>query len=467
MKTISNFLIISFALMAQSIFPAEIETAMLDATFLSVTPVSWSVPADGGTKTIYVSCDADWTVSSNTDWATLSVTSGSGIGQFIITVAKNEVNSVRTATVTVVSGELSKTVGITQAAGSGTVSPTYTLTVSPDNLTFTAEGGTAGLSISSNTTWTVASNAEWASVETPSGSNNANVNISCAANESFDFRQATITVAGGGLTKTINISQAGVAQPVFTLTVSPRSLNFDWEGEPQIVTVESNTSWIVSSPVEWATVSVDASEGNASFFISCRKNETDEDRRTTITVSGGGLTQSVYITQRAEPVIGTGDDGLLASITLTDGVELSPAFDPDILDYSVSVPNNITSLSVEAVPQLLSTIVTVSGNNDLRMGRDLILITTVATDGTVRNYVIKVHRSLPDNYQKENGFNTWAAGERLYIKAEEPSTLTIFSPSGTVISRLNYPKGETSVPLSKGLYILKTGNGETKRVVSK
>ena len=82
------------------------------------------------------------------------------------------------------------------------------LTVSPTNYNFTMSGGTSStISIISNQSWTVSSNASWLSISQTSGSNNGTFTITAATNTSTSLLGATVTVSGGGITRTISITQ--------------------------------------------------------------------------------------------------------------------------------------------------------------------------------------------------------------------------------------------------------------------
>jgi len=431
---------------------------------LSVSPSNIQAGAEGGVHNVSVTSNTSWTVASNAAWAMVSQTSGSGNANFNITCLANETYSVRTATITVSGGGLTRTVSITQA---GAQPPTASLSVSPSSLTFGATGSTQSVTVTSNIQWNVSCSVAWVTISATSGSGNGTVSITCSSNETYYARYASVTFSGGGLTQTVSLSQSGAEQPAYTLSVSPSSLTFNADGGAQSVTVTSNTQWTALSSASWAIPSTYSWTGDALVSITCLENETYEARTASVFFSGGGLTQIVNIVQAGRTFV-SGDDGFLSAITLPEGVELSPSFNPNTFSYSISIPNNITSLAVEVTAQTNGTTVIVSGNDNLRMGHDLIVITVIATDGTVRYTTIKALRTLPDqNYPLENGFNTWTYSGRLYIRADEPSTLTVLTPSGVVVNRVSFPKGETSIPLPRGLYILKIDGLGTKTIISR
>jgi uncharacterized protein (TIGR02145 family) len=111
--------------------------------------------------------------------------------------------------------------------GGGTTTPA--LTVSPANLGFIADGGSATFTVTTNVAWT--SSVAYASTDTPqfvtltpsSGATTTVVTVTVPANEEQAERTATITLTGEGVTaKTITVVQNGAAAPPPpTLTLDP------------------------------------------------------------------------------------------------------------------------------------------------------------------------------------------------------------------------------------------------------
>jgi hypothetical protein len=86
------------------------------------------------------------------------------------------------------------------------------LSVSPDALGFTADGGEQTITIASNVDWTVTGSngsKSWLTISPASGSNDGTVTVTVDVNKSAAQRTATITVSGSGVTaQTIGITQA-------------------------------------------------------------------------------------------------------------------------------------------------------------------------------------------------------------------------------------------------------------------
>jgi hypothetical protein len=167
-----------------------------------------------------------------------------------------------------------------------------TLTVSPENLIFAADGETKPISVTSDTVWIVYSDVTWATVSVSSGFGNGTVNVTCLPNTSMSSRTATITFSDGTTTKNVAITQNGVI-----LSVDPSSLSFPSNGGYENFTVYSNINWIASCDASWISLYSASGSDTSNISVYCSVNTTVNTRTATITISGGGLTKYVYITQ--------------------------------------------------------------------------------------------------------------------------------------------------------------------------
>lgn len=80
----------------------------------------------------------------------------------------------------------------------------------------------------------------------------------------------------------------------------------------------------------------------------------------------------------------------LESLTLGDGLELTPAFSSDVTEYTLTVGDDVTSIDVTGVAEDENAKVEVTGNDNLLMGENTIEIKVTAEDGTERTYTITV-----------------------------------------------------------------------------
>ena len=187
-----------------------------------------SVEAKGGTRTITANVARrtyKWnntgTVYSETATPTLSISGSASLNGNSIIFTSNESVSARSATLTASYVGLSKTVTITQAAGSKVYSAwsKWTVSISASTQTIGASGGTSTIttSASRSITWTwngVGTTHTDTETGTPTLSGTATgftlsgTTVTASNNESTNSRSINITATHSGVTKSITISQS-------------------------------------------------------------------------------------------------------------------------------------------------------------------------------------------------------------------------------------------------------------------
>lgn len=187
-----------------------------------------SVEAKGGTRTITANIARrtyKWnntgTVYSETATPTLSISGSASLSGNQIKFTSNESISARSATVTASYVGLSKTVTITQAAGSKVYSAwsAWAVSISASTQTIGASGGTSTIttSASRSRTWTwngVGTTHTDTETATPTLSGTATgftlsgTTVTASNNESTNSRSINITATHSGVTKSITISQS-------------------------------------------------------------------------------------------------------------------------------------------------------------------------------------------------------------------------------------------------------------------
>lgn len=82
------------------------------------------------------------------------------------------------------------------------------LTVSPQNLDFSSDGGNKTFTINSNLNFQIAESFSWVSLSSISGTGNATITVTVTANNSSEKRSGSITVSGTGVeNQTITVNQ--------------------------------------------------------------------------------------------------------------------------------------------------------------------------------------------------------------------------------------------------------------------
>jgi formylglycine-generating enzyme required for sulfatase activity len=180
--------------------------------------------------------------------------------------------------------------------------PSVSELVSTQSISAGSNAGTYSFDIRSNISWIIATDQSWCTVSPASGKGNMTISVNLTQNTSAQPRTATISVRVGNLTATITVTQSGSAALV-NLTVSPMSYNLAADGgTSEAFTVTSNQTWTVTSNASWLTVSKSSGSNNSTFKVTAYANASTVQRTAAVTVSGGGITRKITVTQDGQPV---------------------------------------------------------------------------------------------------------------------------------------------------------------------
>lgn len=102
--------------------------------------------------------------------------------------------------------------------------------------TVSAEGGSVSVAVSANVSWTVSKSAgaAWLNLSNTSGAGDGSVNFTADRNNTTSARNATLTLAGEGMTRTCSVLQEGMTAPVRPVVTasdgsSSDSITVKWE----------------------------------------------------------------------------------------------------------------------------------------------------------------------------------------------------------------------------------------------
>ncbi|MBR1797363.1 MAG: cadherin-like beta sandwich domain-containing protein [Clostridiales bacterium] len=118
---------------------------------------------------------------------------------------------------------------------------------------------------------------------------------------------------------------------------------------------------------------------------------------------GADITSYSYEPITVNIAHGVSTDATLASLSI-DRVTMTPAFDPQVFEYSASVSRDVTDIFVNAIPNNLQATVSIDGADNLSSGENIVSVHVLAQDGIRwREYRIFVNRQ--ENYIPEgSGF---------------------------------------------------------------
>lgn len=168
--------------------------------YLDIDAASFVFAPDASSKTINVSSNVAWEVTSNADWCEVSPESGRRNGMITVTVAENDSDMVRTAELIVKSENITHVVTVQQKYGE-------VLEADVEEFSFDCLSDSKTMKVVSNVAWEITSSQKWCTVTPSAGSADATVTVSVTRNVEEAEREATLTLKSEGLTKTIKVSQ--------------------------------------------------------------------------------------------------------------------------------------------------------------------------------------------------------------------------------------------------------------------
>ncbi len=253
-------------------------------------------------QTFSVVASAFWTATRVTadDWITITDGSaGGGNGTVTYSIATNNVTTPRSGLITVSGGGITRTFMVNQA---GTAPVLSINPASRDHVAAGAAGQT--IAVTGNVAWTASETNTWISITGgAAGSGNGTVTYSVSTNTVITPRSGTIMIAGGGVTNTFTVNQAGAAP---ALSINPASRDHVAAGAAgQTIAVTGNVAWTASETNTWISITGGAAgSGNGTVTYSIVANTVTTPRSGTITVAGGGITNTFTVNQAgAAPVL--------------------------------------------------------------------------------------------------------------------------------------------------------------------
>lgn len=261
----------------------KISQAGKSATRLNVSTDDISFSPSGGSRSITVSTDGEWHISTRTDdWGRTSINGNT----IILTVGENN-GEYRTDYFVIKSGSIEKRINISQSGKSATH-----LSASPDYVSFSSSGGTRTITVSTDGEWRISTGtAEWGHTSISGNT----IRLRVDANDG-DSRTDYFVVKSGSMEKRINISQDG--KPATRLSVSTENVSFGKDGGRRTITVSTNGEWRIGvGTASWAHTSI---SGN-TITLRVDENDSGDERTDYFTVVAGDKDVRIDISQEGGP----------------------------------------------------------------------------------------------------------------------------------------------------------------------
>ncbi len=232
-----------------------------------------SFVAAGGTQSLHVQSNTDWTVSSASSWITLSPDKGNGDGTVKVTAAENPNTASRVGVIhlTQTGLDIDVTVTVTQEG--------KTFDVDATQLVFDDQQSTQTINIETDGTWQATTTDSWITVSPSTASGNSTLSVAVSENTSDEDRIGNVTVTMADRTINIVVGQIGKF-----FTVSNDLLTYPSKGGTIEVSISTNDSWTakVEDGSTWLALSETKGYGAVNVKVVATDNPSVNPRTATL-----------------------------------------------------------------------------------------------------------------------------------------------------------------------------------------
>ena len=315
-----------------------------------------------------------------------------------------------------------------------------TLSVSPAELTFTANTESKSLDVTSNTAWTAASGASWAKLNKTNGSGNAQIAVTAEENSAITQRSATITIktADGKATATVKVTQSA-ANVIFSVDKNEHSVAA--AGGDFTVKVTHNIGYKINSQPEWVKQTDKANSGNVDTYTFKTEVNTSTAAREGVIVFCNDNNERIQVTVKQA--------GAKASLSVSPA-ELTFTAKPESKSFSVSsntdwsVASSADRVKIGTTSGSGNAQVTASAEENTATTQRTATITLKTTDGKA-TATIKVTQNPADVVFSIDikEFSIDAKGEEITIKIKHNTAYSVKSMPDWVNQRKKTVSGDT------------------------
>lgn len=246
----------------------------------------------------------------------------------------------------------------------------------------------------------------------------------------------TITVSATGCAGQFSISSSNSS----VVTVSPSSVWLDNSSSSITITAKgAGTATIKITATDVTDTELNDVTGSKSCTVTVTAPKPAEPETPTqpTTPSDNNTTKPSNNNTTTKPSGNTtkpaeakkSDNSNLSSIQIAEGV-ISPEFSKTVKEYIVNVPYEVTKLSIAATPEHSKGTVTINGNDELKVGENLIEIIVTAEDSSTDKYTIKAIRAKQELSLKTLSiYYVNGNGEKVELKLDPQFSFDVYSYS--------------------------------------
>lgn len=273
----------------------DIVVSQKHAEALTVTASRNDFPAEGGTLTITVSANIDFTYQVGgdcADWISEASTKGLSTTTLNFAIAENKRTSARSGAITISSSKGTETIRVNQAA----LVPS--IVVSKTQVPVGYAGGEFSVDVTSNMDAKVTVNVPWIHETSTKATSTNTFSFSVDPNPEYDPRKGTITFSVEGLTQEVVVEQ----QTETALVITMSEYVADCAGEYFGVVVSSNQAVSTSVSVPWLSVATTKGLTDTEMIVGVEANTSLSERTGTITFTSqdGSKSQVLTVKQNGE-----------------------------------------------------------------------------------------------------------------------------------------------------------------------
>lgn len=167
--------------------------------------------------------------------------------------------------------------------------------VAADSMTYGENGGLASFEVAGDSDWVATASAAWISLSVASGTQGYfKSNVTATANPGYSKRFAYVAVQRGSRRDTVWVRQDGITP---RLSASPTPIAEGSAGGVRMVTISSDSNWVVTFADSWIAYSPGSGVGAGSVTLTIASNPGAGSRTGTVVFTRGSITRTVTINQ--------------------------------------------------------------------------------------------------------------------------------------------------------------------------
>ena len=240
------------------------------------------------TQSVVFSSNYDWTATPSDEWIKVTPESGKAGEKcdIVVSLDANDTYEKRSGSIVINAKELNVVLTVSQEQNNAIILSTPTVNLPQ-------AGGAFTVKLKANINYEYEIKADWIkSVETRA-LKEYSLRFEAEANPSYDERKGDIVIKGEGFSETITVTQAQTA----VISLSTTEQNFDSEGGTFEVEVEHSVDYDVKISDDWVTQIESRAVETTTLHFAVAENTTYGERKATITIKGGDITETIAVVQ--------------------------------------------------------------------------------------------------------------------------------------------------------------------------